>query len=149
VVREKAAKHNISLFAMPMEDLRHFVADERKIRQVFYNLLSNAVKFTPDGGTVTVKSVADATGTVTVSVTDTGIGIESEKLSRVFNSFEQLKNPGEQRYEGTGLGLSLSRRLVELHGGKIFARSDGIEKGSTFTFSIPPLTIPEGKKQPR
>ena len=109
-------------------------ADERRIRQVVFNLLSNAVKFTPQGGSVVVGS-AQENGEVLVSVTDTGPGIAPEDQERIFEEFQQTEVGQEQR-EGTGLGLALSRKLVELHGGRIWVESEP-GRGSTFTFTLP------------
>lgn len=129
------------------------IADKIKFKQILYNLLSNAVKFTPEGGTITVEAEVingDALPPQTrnlavyvndndflkLSVKDTGIGIRHEDLERVFSEFEQGDSSLSRKYEGTGLGLALSKRLVELHGGEIFVESEeGV--GSTFTFILP------------
>ena len=108
--------------------------DRRRIQQVLVNLLSNAVKFTPTGGTVAVTTKAD-TDSVVVSVRDTGIGISAADLQRVFEDFQQAGGP-ERSHEGTGLGLALSRRFLELHGGEIWAESTP-GSGSAFTFRLP------------
>jgi signal transduction histidine kinase len=110
-------------------------ADRSKIKQVLYNLLSNAVKFTPPPGQITL-TVRDAPEQLTVSVQDTGIGMKSEDLPRLFREFEQIDGSYTRRYQGTGLGLALSRRFVQMHGGRIWAESK-FGKGSTFTFTIP------------
>ncbi len=144
MIREKALKHGISLdLRIPDElsDLK-FQADERKLKQIMFNLLSNAVKFTPEGGTITVEGRRKKDDLI-VAVTDTGIGIKHEDLERVFGEFEQVDSSLARQQQGTGLGLALTRRLVELHGGRIRAESEGEGKGSTFTFSIP---IKTGKK---
>ena len=100
---------------------------------MIFNLLSNAVKFTPAGGAVDV-SAARVNGEVKVSVTDTGPGIAPEDHERIFEEFQQTER-AEQR-EGTGLGLALSKRLVELHGGRIWVESE-LGQGSTFVFTLP------------
>ena len=108
--------------------------DERKVKQVLLNLLSNAIKFTPEGGRIDVRaSVAD--GTVDVAVTDTGVGVAPEDQDKVFEEFRQV-GTADKKVEGTGLGLALSRKFVELHGGRIFVKSQ-IGEGSTFTFTLP------------
>jgi signal transduction histidine kinase len=112
-------------------------ADERKLKQIVYNLLSNAAKFTPDRGEVRLKARKGGNGYIEISVEDTGIGIKQEDLDRIFESFEQADGSITRKYPGTGLGLSLTKSLVELHGGKIWAESDGEGKGSAFTFTIP------------
>lgn len=132
-------------------------ADERKLKQIFFNLLSNAIKFTPVGGTITValrkgvcifdmppaigRQLADAGAEnrdyLMISITDTGIGLKLEDLERIFNPFEQADNSSTREFEGTGLGLALTRKLLELHGGAIWADSAGPGRGSTFRFVLP------------
>jgi signal transduction histidine kinase len=108
-------------------------ADERRLRQVVFNLLSNAVKFTPKGGQIDVSARADD-GRVEIAVADTGPGILAGDLEGIFEEFEQS---GEgKKVEGTGLGLPLSRKLVELHGGRLWAESE-LGHGSTFRFTLP------------
>ena len=134
-VRERAAGHRITLDVDLPEDLGTVVADERKIRQVLLNLLSNAVKFTPDGGRVTLRA-RHRNGELEVAVQDTGIGIFPDDLSRVFEEFQQVGLASERSREGTGLGLTLAKRFVELHGGRIWVES-AVGAGTTFTFTIP------------
>jgi signal transduction histidine kinase len=110
-------------------------ADRSKFKQVLYNLLSNAVKFTPAPGSITV-TVKDSPDQLTVSVADTGIGMKPEDLPKLFREFEQIDGSYTRRYQGTGLGLALCRRFVEMHGGRIWAESE-FGKGSVFTFTIP------------
>ena len=112
--------------------------DERRVRQVIFNLLSNAVKFTPAGGSVDVRATR-VNGDVRVSVADTGPGIAAEDLERIFEEFQQTEAGFEQR-EGTGLGLALSKRLVELHGGRIWVESE-VGEGSTFVFTLPSKAV--------
>jgi signal transduction histidine kinase len=107
--------------------------DERKVKQVVLNLLSNAIKFTPEGGRIEVRAaVSDAM--VEVSVTDTGVGIAPEDQETVFEEFRQV-GTADKKVEGTGLGLALSRKFVELHGGRIWVKSR-LGQGATFTFTI-------------
>jgi len=115
--------------------LGEFVADERKLKQVLVNLLSNAVKFTPEGGRVGVRA-APANGEVEVSVSDTGVGIADADQELIFEEFRQVGSDYARKHEGTGLGLALTKRLVELHGGRIWVKSE-LGKGSTFTFALP------------
>ena len=110
-------------------------ADRSKFKQVLYNLLSNAVKFTPAPGQITL-TVKDSPEQLTVSVQDTGIGMKPEDLPKLFREFEQIDGSYTRRYQGTGLGLALCRRFVQMHGGRIWAESH-FGKGSTFTFTIP------------
>jgi signal transduction histidine kinase/DNA-binding response OmpR family regulator len=110
--------------------------DERKIKQILLNLLSNAIKFTPEGGSVVVASwLAD--GQLVVRVSDTGIGIDPKDQDRIFGQFERIEQADGKNRPGTGLGLALTRKLVEMHGGKISLVSEGFMKGCAFTFSIP------------
>ncbi len=134
-VRERAARQGISLSADIPADLGTAVADERKVRQVLLNLLSNAVKFTPDGGTIGVRA-RRAAGEVQVSVSDTGIGIAPEDQAKVFDEFQQVGKASDRSREGTGLGLTLAKRFIELHGGRIRVES-AVSKGTIFTFMIP------------
>jgi len=108
--------------------------DERKIRQVLLNLLSNAIKFTPEGGSIEV-AAAPSDGSVEVSVRDTGVGIAPEDLEAVFEEFRQV-GASAAKQEGTGLGLALARKFIELHGGRIWVKSQ-VGAGSTFTFTLP------------
>ncbi|MEO6795534.1 MAG: response regulator [Candidatus Dormibacter sp.] len=110
-------------------------ADRSKFKQVLYNLLSNAIKFTPAPGKITVV-VKDTPDQLIVSVHDTGIGMKPEDLPKLFREFEQIDGSYTRRYQGTGLGLALCRRFVEMHGGRIWAESQ-FGAGSTFTFTIP------------
>ncbi len=110
-------------------------ADERRIAQVLINLLSNALKFTPDGGEVGVEAAVEAK-TMRVTVWDTGIGIAAEDFNRIFLPFQQLESPLTKSFEGTGLGLYLCRKIVELHGGRIRVES-APGRGSRFTFTVP------------
>jgi signal transduction histidine kinase len=134
MVRERAMQDGVFVTLAANPDADVVSGDERRIRQVIFNLLSNAVKFTPAGGAVDVRATR-ANGEVSVSVADTGPGIAAEDLRRVFEEFQQTE-AGIERGEGTGLGLALSKRLVELHGGRIWVDSE-IGRGSTFVFTLP------------
>ncbi len=150
MVKEKALKHGIDLSVDINGTPDQLIADERMFKQIMYNLLSNAIKFTPDGGKVhltasRVKSAdlgfSDAPQNpeewVQVSVEDSGVGIDKEDLTLVFEPFEQLQSPINNKIKGTGLGLSLTKKLVEMHGGRVWAKSEGKGKGSTFHFVLP------------
>ncbi|HXV84281.1 MAG TPA: GAF domain-containing protein [Candidatus Binatia bacterium] len=134
-VRERAVKHGINLDVTIDDRLGEFVGDERKIKQVLLNLLSNAVKFTPEGGRIGINA-RQADGSVEISVSDTGIGIAPEDQSRIFEEFRQVGGDNAKKVEGTGLGLTLAKKFVELHGGTIWVESE-VGKGSTFTFTLP------------
>jgi signal transduction histidine kinase/HAMP domain-containing protein len=135
LIRERAQQHGIALAKEVAPELGNVVADERKFKQILLNLLSNAVKFTPDGGRIDVTAQCDADNIV-VAVHDTGIGIAPEDQEAVFEEFRQVGNNYTSKQEGTGLGLALTRRFVELHGGQISVHSTP-GKGSTFTFTLP------------
>jgi signal transduction histidine kinase len=135
LVRERAQNHGIALKLHVDRKLGEIRADERKFKQILLNLLSNAVKFTPDGGRVEVDARRNGTS-VEVSVKDTGVGIAKKDQEAVFEEFRQVGRDYTSKQEGTGLGLALARRFVELHGGKIWLQS-APGKGSTFTFTLP------------
>ena len=139
VARSLANKKSIALELKVAPDLPPLYADEAKFKQILYNLLSNAIKFTPDGGKVGVTaSLATPGESLRISVSDTGIGIKQEDHARVFQEFEQVDSSYGRQQQGTGLGLALTKRLVEMHGGNIQIESEGIEgQGSVFTFMIP------------
>jgi signal transduction histidine kinase len=134
-VRERATRHGITVDVAIDERLGDFIGDERKIKQILLNLLSNAVKFTPEGGRIEINAI-QSNGAVEISVTDTGIGIAPEDQPRIFEEFRQVGSDYEHKSEGTGLGLTLAKKFVELHGGKIWLTSEA-GKGSSFTFSLP------------
>jgi len=134
LVRERAGRRNIALHMSIDNRLGEIQGDERKIRQVVLNLLSNAIKFSPEGGRIEV-SAMPKDGSVEVSVSDTGVGIAPEDQERVFEEFRQV-GTAEKKAEGTGLGLTLCRKFIELHGGRIWVKSQ-VGQGSTFTFTIP------------
>jgi signal transduction histidine kinase len=135
LVRERATRHGIRLHHTVDERLGDFAADERKVKQILLNLLSNAVKFTPEGGRIDVDA-ALTDGAVEISVSDTGIGIAAEDQETIFEEFRQVRADYAHKREGTGLGLTLTKKFVEMHGGKIWLTSE-VGKGSTFTFTLP------------
>jgi signal transduction histidine kinase len=165
MLKEKAAKGGVSLRLdiAPEADIE-IGADERKLKQIMFNLLSNAVKFTPEGGSVRVtarrvslRGEAEAISRdeilrsaqndnngnfIEISVSDTGIGIKPEDIPKLFQEFSQLESPHDKKYEGTGLGLALTKRLIELHGGTIRLES-AYGKGSTFIVTLP-VRQPQG-----
>lgn len=135
LVKERAERHGIALALDVDRRLNSFVGDERKFKQIILNLLSNAVKFTPEGGHVNVKAVP-VESAVEISVADTGVGIAPEDQATVFEEFRQVGADYAHKHEGTGLGLTLTKKFIELHGGQIRVHSE-IGKGSTFTFTLP------------
>jgi hypothetical protein len=135
LIRERAQRHGIALEMDVDAELGDVVADERKLKQILLNLLSNAVKFTPDGGRIDVRARQDESF-VRIAVADTGVGIAQEDQEAVFEEFRQVGSNYTSKQEGTGLGLALTRRFVELHGGTIGVESEP-GQGSTFTFTLP------------
>jgi signal transduction histidine kinase len=135
LVRERATRHGITLSQTVDPGVADLVADERKVKQILLNLLTNAVKFTPEGGRVGV-TVTAADGAITIAVSDTGIGIAPEDQAAIFEEFRQVGREDARKQEGTGLGLTLAKKFVELHGGRIGAESH-VGQGSTFTFTLP------------
>jgi CheY-like chemotaxis protein len=113
------------------------------MQQVFWNLMNNAVKFTPSRGRVAVRTANPAPGTLTVEVRDTGVGIDPDMLGRIFRPFEQAERTLRRRFGGLGLGLTISRRLVEVHGGTLVASSAGTDRGATFTVTLETIPAPE------
>jgi signal transduction histidine kinase/ActR/RegA family two-component response regulator len=135
MLRERAGLKAIDIVVEAHDDVGAVEADELRLKQVVINLLTNAVKFTGDGGSVVMRATRSGSEVVTITVTDTGIGVTPEDRERIFESFQQ-GGRGASREEGTGLGLTLSRRLVELLGGRMWLDSE-VGVGSTFGFSIP------------
>ncbi|HEX6528592.1 MAG TPA: ATP-binding protein [Burkholderiales bacterium] len=135
LIRERAQRHGIALALEVDERLGNFVGDERKFKQIMLILLSIAVKFTPDGGRVEV-CAKKLDGHLEVEVRDTGIGIAPDDQALVFEEFRQVGRDGARKAEGTGLGLALTKRFVELHGGSIGLQSEP-GKGSNFRFTLP------------
>jgi signal transduction histidine kinase len=134
MVRERATENAVEVALRPLDGVDVVTGDERRVRQVIFNLLANAVKFSPEGGVVDV-SAAQCNGEVRVSVVDRGPGIASDEQERIFEEFHQTE-AGLEQMEGTGLGLAVSKRLVELHGGRIWVEGE-LGKGSTFVFTLP------------
>jgi signal transduction histidine kinase/HAMP domain-containing protein len=135
LVRERAAGRGVTLGVAVDGRLGELRGDERKVKQVLLNLLSNAIKFTPAGGRVEIRA-EPVDGHVEISVSDTGVGIAPADQEAVFEEFRQVGTDYAKKREGTGLGLALARRFIQLHGGRIWVKSAQGE-GSTFTFSLP------------
>jgi signal transduction histidine kinase len=118
-------------------------ADAAKFQQIVWNLLKNAIKFTPEGGEIAISSSNPSPEVLTISVSDTGIGMDPEVMQRIFDPFEQGNRSFEHRVGGLGLGLAISKSLAQAHGGSLTAESDGRDRGSTFIFSMPTLSPAE------
>jgi len=127
---------------------QHYVwADPTRLRQVFWNLLRNAVKFTPDGGMITIRT-QDADDRISVQIIDTGIGIEPDFLPHIFDLFEQGDRTRNGRYGGLGLGLSITKAIVEMHDGTLVAFSEGADKGAVFTVELTSVPAPTSEPAP-
>jgi signal transduction histidine kinase len=137
LVKERATRHGITLQVDIDPGLGELVGDERKVKQVVLNLLSNAVKFTPEGGRISL-TAGRKDDLVEIAVTDTGIGIAPEDQAAIFEEFRQVGTDETRKQEGTGLGLTLAKKFVELHRGRIWVESEP-GRGSTFTFTLPLL----------
>jgi len=136
MLREKAIKGGIDLrLDVAPEAEVHIVADQRKLKQILFNLLSNAVKFTPATGTVELSVVREG-DFLQIAVADSGIGVRESDIPKLFQAFTQLESVYTKGFEGTGLGLALTRQLVELHGGRVWVKSE-FGKGSRFSFTLP------------
>jgi two-component system CheB/CheR fusion protein len=138
LVADMVSKKKIEMLLELADDLPDIEADELKVKEIIYNLLSNAVKFTPDGGKLGIRaSTRKADSEIEIVVWDTGVGIARENMEKIFEGFFRVDTPYSRITEGTGLGLPLSKKLVELHGGKFFVESEGLNKGTSIRFTLP------------
>jgi two-component system CheB/CheR fusion protein len=136
LVADQVSKKKLHMLLEIAEDLPNIEADELKVKEILYNLLSNAVKFTPEGGEIGMRAREVASG-IEIVVWDTGVGIASENMGKIFEGFFRVDTPYSRVTEGTGLGLPLSRKLVELHGGELSFESEGLNLGSLVRFYLP------------
>jgi two-component system cell cycle sensor histidine kinase PleC len=136
LIADMAGKKNLAMRIEIAEDLPDIEADELRVKEIIYNLLSNAVKFTPEGGEIGLRA-RWADSEVEIIVWDTGVGIASENMGKIFEGFFRVDTPYSRLTEGTGLGLPLSRKMVELHGGKLSVESKGLDKGTSIRFTLP------------
>ncbi|MEP6603504.1 MAG: MASE1 domain-containing protein [Spartobacteria bacterium] len=128
----------------------HFVAaDSAKFQQIIWNLLKNAIKFTPENGDITVTSSNPSPQKLVIDVTDTGIGIESDLMGRIFDPFEQGERSFQHRYGGLGLGLAISKSFAQAHGGSLVATSAGPNLGATFTVTLNTVSPPQDRQETR
>ena len=141
IVRSESSGKRVTVHFAKAATAHHVHGDSARLQQVFWNVLKNAIKFTPKGGEVHVTTSNDGTGRLTVRVTDTGIGIDSDGLSKIFNAFEQ-GNISTHSFGGLGLGLAITRAIVEMHGGSIIAQSPGRGGGATFTIEFDAVPAP-------
>jgi two-component system CheB/CheR fusion protein len=136
LVEDMVSKKKIEMLLEIAEDLPNIEADELKVKEIIYNLLSNAVKFTPEGGKFGLRA-KKADSKIEIVVWDTGVGIAPENMEKIFEGFFRVDTPYSRVTEGTGLGLPLSKKLVELHGGKLSVESEGLNKGTSVRFTLP------------
>jgi two-component system cell cycle sensor histidine kinase PleC len=136
LVADMAGKKEIEMSIEIADDLPDIEADELKVKEILYNLLANAVKFTPSGGRVGMRAERTAQE-IAVLVWDTGVGIAAENMERIFEGFFRVDTPFSRLIEGTGLGLPLARKMVELHGGKLSIESEGLNRGTSVRFTLP------------
>lgn len=139
VIKGITQKRHIALGIEVGDGLDAVTLDQHKFKQVLYNLLSNAVKFSDEGGQVDIHARRLDPHRLEVQVRDTGIGIKTEDIHRLFTEFEQLDSGTARRFEGTGLGLALTKKIVEFQGGHIGVQSEP-GKGSVFTVVLPVIT---------
>jgi signal transduction histidine kinase len=137
IVRSDALAKSVELRLIPAASEYHVAGDAARLHQVFWNLLKNAIKFTPEGGCITVRTSNPGSGQLVLAVTDTGIGIDRQTLPFVFTAFEERKIAGSKAFGGLGIGLSISRAIIELHGGAIRAESAGPGRGAVFIVDLP------------
>ena len=136
LVADMAGKKKLQLLLEIAEDLPDIEADELKVKEIIYNLLSNVVKFTPEGGKIGMR--AKKIGhEIEIVVWDTGVGIAPENMDKIFEGFFRVDTPYSRITEGTGLGLPISKKLVELHGGKFSVESKGLNRGTLVRFTLP------------
>ncbi|MGA2548346.1 MAG: HAMP domain-containing sensor histidine kinase [Rectinemataceae bacterium] len=136
LIADMAGKKNLKMSIEIAEDLPDIEADELRVKEIIYNLLSNAVKFTPEGGKIGLRA-RWVDSEIEIIVWDTGVGIASENMAKIFEGFFRVDTPYSRLTEGTGLGLPLSRKMVELHGGKLSVESKGLDKGTSIRFTLP------------
>ena len=136
LVADMANKKKLQMLLEIAEDLPDIEADELKVKEIIYNLLSNAVKFTPEGGDIGVRA-KKAGSEIEIVVWDTGVGIASENMVKIFEGFFRVDTPYSRLTEGTGLGLPLSRKMVELHSGNLSVESEGLNKGASIRVILP------------
>ena len=136
LVKERALNHRVELVTEVVGTLPPIWADERALKQILLNLTSNAIKFTPEGGRVTVRAMIDGEQRLRLAVSDTGIGIAEKDMPKVLEAFGQIDSAMNRKHAGTGLGLPLTRRLIELHGGE-FAMESAVGRGTTVSAHFP------------
>jgi signal transduction histidine kinase len=145
LISERASKQLVELSSEIEEELTSVTADARKLKQLMFNLLSNAVKFTPAGGRVGVRTWREESGVI-ICVWDTGIGVPESERTKIFEDFYQVGNSTVRAQQGTGLGLSLVKKIAELHGGRVWVESE-VDVGSKFFVQLPQKQRSEEAKE--
>ena len=148
ICRAEAESKKLDVHLNLRANAHQVAADAAKFQQIVWNLLKNAVKFTPDGGEIAISSSNPSAGVLTITVRDTGIGMEAEVMQRICDPFEQGNRSFERRFGGLGLGLAISKSLAQAHSGTLTAESGGRDRGSTFIFSMPTLSPTEATTIP-
>jgi signal transduction histidine kinase len=148
ICRAEAASKRLRVNLNLQADTHFVAADAAKFQQIIWNLLKNAIKFTPENGEILISSSNPSQGILSISVRDTGIGMEPEVIQRIFDPFEQGNRSFESRFGGLGLGLAISKSLAQAHGGTLAAQSEGRDRGSTFTLSMQTLSPAEAPSVP-
>src|SRR6202043_4088034 len=142
ICREEIAAKNLEAEFHLRATQTHVEGDPARLQQVFWNLIKNSVKFTPEKGRITIETLNPGPDKIEVRIIDTGIGIEPEKIDKIFNAFEQGQAEITRRFGGLGLGLAISKALIDAHGGKIRVESPGKDGGSTFTLNLKTAPAP-------
>lgn len=137
VVGPDLAAKNLRLTVSLRATRHHVCADAARLQQVFWNLLKNAIKFTPEGGWIEVRSHSDTKGKILIEVADSGIGIETDALTKIFDPFEQGSSSKARQLGGLGLGLAIAHHITQAHGGRLSAQSSGVDLGPPFKLSFP------------
>ena len=146
--RAEAESRKLELHLNLHANTHYVAADAAKFQQIIWNLLKNAIKFTPEDGEIAISSSNPSPEVMTISVRDTGIGMEPEVMQRIFDPFEQGNRSFERRFGGLGLGLAISKSLAQAHGGALTAQSDGRNRGSTFLLSMQTISPAKGLEGP-
>ncbi|PWT84207.1 MAG: hypothetical protein C5B58_05085 [Acidobacteria bacterium] len=150
ICREEIAAKNLEVEFRLRATRTHVEGDPARLQQVFWNLIKNSVKFTPEKGQITIETLNPKPDKIEVRIIDTGIGIEPEKVDKIFNAFEQGQTEITRRFGGLGLGLAISKALIDAHDGKIQVQSPGKDQGATFSLELNTVVTPvggDGEKQ--
>jgi signal transduction histidine kinase len=142
ICRAEAQDRRLNLRVNTRAGAHHILADSAKFQQIIWNLVKNSIKFTGENGEIMISTTNPEPQTLVINVKDTGIGIEPEIMSRIFDPFEQGEQAFQRRYGGLGLGLAISKSLTQAHGGTLAAQSNGRDQGSTFTLTMKTVSPP-------